>query len=75
MTYDDVINNLKCCLLKAGFGKDALEQYLSATDAPRAVEYAAMLLWFHEIPEDEDTAILREQLKHLRKNGMFKFEE
>lgn len=47
------------------------ESLIESAGRPRACEYAALHCWIHQVPESEDTKIVREQLVALKHRGYF----
>jgi len=51
------------------------EVYVKAAHLGRAVDSAAQNCWINQVPENEKTKILREQLLYQEKHGHFNFTE
>jgi len=71
MEWSELKKMIKRCLSKGGMDEASLDPYCEAAGFPRAAAYAAESLWINKIPEDEDTELLRNQLKALKNTGMF----
>jgi hypothetical protein len=75
MSYEELYKLVMRCLLKGGFKEDAVGHYMKDARLPGAADYAAQLLWINQIPEDEDTHILRKQLMYIKTHGQFDLKE
>lgn len=47
------------------------QDLIDSASRPQACEFAALHCWIHQLPESEDTHIIRTQLVALKNRGQF----